>query len=870
MKNAPLLIRHVRWLAKTALIFSGLAVVANSQAQSDASSTALLNRHIKAVWSPDGNSFVYRNQLPGQKKQYVRVDVREGTRLQAFDHEDLARKLRAQGVASAEAETLDLRRISFQAETLTFSCGGFDWSLDLDSLSLVKHQEDADSLEEWDPTPILRRASDATKQSGDETLIRFRNLRSQTVRLNWVYGEERVSFGELAPGSTRDQHTYSGHVWEATEPDGNPLGYFQGSDDPTLAIIGSERRQTRGSKPIESGSSEELPTSRKTGPTRPGQEQLPSPDGRWIASLENGCLCLRQTDPVERASGSATKIQLNQDPDSFFKHLEWAPDSRTLIAFQVTPGDEFVTHWIESSPDEGGRAKHSTRKYALPGDRFPTYRLVLLSVESGTSIEHSVEPIDFGRPRIRWNQDGRRFTFPKVDRGHQRFRLIEVDSHSGVHRTIVDESSDTFIWTAHRDHDAAPLLSWLSDGSRLIRESEQSGYRHLYLVNSDQGSETAITKGNWVVRGIDRIDETNEMIWFRASGIYPDQDPYFIHHCKIRFDGSDLVVLTNANGNHSIQFSPDQQHFIDTYSRVDCPPRHELRDSRDGSLVCHLESAQIVDRDEVGVPVKNAMSRLDPNSGLYPEVFVAKGRDGITDIWGYVCRPKDFDPEKKYPIIESIYAGPHGAHVPKSFRLTHQHHEFTDQGFVVVAIDGMGTAHRSKAFHDVCWQNLKDAGFPDRMRWIRAAAQKFPFMDIERVGIEGTSAGGQNAAAAVLFHGDFYRAAVASCGCHDNRMDKASWNEQWMGYPIGPQYEASSNVANAHRLTGKLFLMVGELDRNVPPESTLRFVDALIDADKDFDMLLLPGVGHSSGGSYGSRRRIEFFQRHLGGTASVK
>src|SRR6185312_6801370 len=183
----------------------------------------------------------------------------------------------------------------------------------------------------------------------------------------------------------------------------------------------------------------------------------------------------------------------------------------------------------------------------------------------------------------------------------------------------------------------------------------------------------------------------------------------------------------------------------------------------------------------------------------------------------------------------------------------------TDLGFVVAQIDGMGTANRGKAFHDVCWHNLKDAGFPDRVLWHKAVAKKYAWYDAGRVGIYGTSAGGQNAMGALLFHGDFYKAAVAACGCHDNRMDKASWNEQWMGFPVGPQYAASSNVDNAKRLTGKLLLIVGELDTNVPPESTYRFVDALIKAGKDFDFLIVPGGGHGSGGAYAQRRMQDFF-----------
>jgi dipeptidyl aminopeptidase/acylaminoacyl peptidase len=247
-----------------------------------------------------------------------------------------------------------------------------------------------------------------------------------------------------------------------------------------------------------------------------------------------------------------------------------------------------------------------------------------------------------------------------------------------------------------------------------------------------------------------------------------------------------------------------------------------------------------------------------------PEPFVAKGRDGVTDIWGVIVRPVNFDPAKKYPVIENIYAGPHGSFVPKNFKpVASGMHQLAELGFIVVQIDGMGTSNRSKAFHDVCWKNLKDAGFPDRILWIEAAAKKYPYMDINRVGIYGTSAGGQNAAGAVLFHPEFYKIAVASCGCHDNRMDKMWWNEQWMGWPVGEEYAQSSNVENAWRLKGKLLLMNGEMDNNVDPTSTMQMVNALIKANREFEYVFLPGVKHSNGGVYGERKRRDFFVKYL-------
>src|SRR5262249_976155 len=241
-----------------------------------------------------------------------------------------------------------------------------------------------------------------------------------------------------------------------------------------------------------------------------------------------------------------------------------------------------------------------------------------------------------------------------------------------------------------------------------------------------------------------------------------------------------------GDGTHTIRSSPDRKYLIARYSRVDLPPVHELRKVEDGKLVVKLEEADVADLKKQGWEA--------------PEVFSAKGRDGKTDIYGIVCKPRDFDAKKKYSVIEYVYAGPHDSHVPKRFDPFSRFRSLTDLGFVVVQIDGMGTANRSKAFHDVCWKNLKDAGFPDRVLWHKAVAKKYAWYDTSRVGIYGTSAGGQNAMGALLFHGDFYKAAVAACGCHDNRMDKASWNEQWMGYPVAKHYAESSNVDNAKKL----------------------------------------------------------------------
>ena len=570
-----------------------------------------------------------------------------------------------------------------------------------------------------------------------------------------------------------------------------------------------------------------------------------SPDGTWSAFVRDCNVSLHH-----RASGLETRLSTAGTADCAFGMLSWSPDSRTLAACRVTPGDQKPVHLLESSPQEGGRAKLRSTAYLLPGDRYPVHELWLFDVASWRATKVNADPVDYGYGMpLRWGRDGRTVRFEQTDRGHQRFRVFEVEVATGTVRTLLDERAKTFVNRYnHYLHHAA-------NGREMIWASERDGWRHLYLIDAREPNVLRpITRGPWVVRGVDLVDEAKRQIWFRASGKHAGQDPYLIHHYRVNFDGTGLVALTAGDGNHTVQFSPDRRYLIDTFSRVDQPPVHDLRRAEDGSLVCELEQADVRALRETGWQA--------------PEVFCAKGRDGSTDIWGMVVRPRQLDSGKKYPVIEYIYAGPHNSHVPKSFATGFRNMgALAELGFVVVQIDGMGTANRSKAFHDVCWHNLADAGFPDRIAWMKALAAHYPYLDLERVGIYGGSAGGQSSTGALLFHPDFYHVAVSSCGCHDNRMDKAIWNEQWMGYPVGPHYAAQSNVTNAASLRGKLLLLVGELDTNVPPESTLRLADALIKAGKEFELLVMPGVGHSDGGTYGERKRRDFFVRHLHGVA---
>ena len=800
---------------------------------------------IEPHWFAGNNCFWYRNELADGCREFVVVDAQAGNRRRAFDQDAVAQALSKQLGQEIAPARLPIERMEFTENGASITLIGPDrnWIWTPATGELVQQAAA--------PEPGRNSASNSLKpetelrgsvRTGSDTEITFENQSTEAVTIYWIDTENRPKpYGQVPAKSRRAQHTFSGHRWLVESLQGDRLAVFEATDDPNVAIVDGTKRDIRTVR------------GRRRDPIDPafmGRSER-SPDGHWRAYIQDQNVFVQ---PLEADAVGSEGIALSTDGRGEFEYSEpvWSPDSKSLVAFRVEKAETDLVHLLQSSPDNGGRAVLKSRPYALPGDRFPKYELNVFHVETREQLKPAVDRFEHGweRPRIRWNISNSNFTYKLVDRGHQRMRLVSVEPHSGEVSHLIDEQSKTFIWTIHTEDLDLQLVNWMDKSDEVVYVSEQSGWRHLYLANIDRpGVLQPITSGQWVVRGIQQIDEEQRQVWFSASGCYPGQDPYLVHFGRVNFDGSGLVWLTAGDGDHSLQYSPDRRFAIDRYSRVDLPPKHELRRSADGQLVCDLEAADT--------------SSLVANGWKGPEVFMAKGRDAKSEIWGIICRPRDFDPARKYPIIEDIYAGPQGAFVPKTFNPVQRYQALNDLGFIVVKMDGMGTANRSKAFHDVCWQNLKDGGFDDRIAWMRAAAKEYPEMDLDRVGIYGVSAGGQNAAAAVLFHPEFYKVAVAGCGCHDNRMDKASWNEQWMGYPIGTHYGQSSNIDNAYRLRGHLLLIVGEMDDNVPPESTLRFADALIRANKDFDLLVVPNAGHGMGGAYGERKMRDFFVRHL-------
>jgi hypothetical protein len=613
-----------------------------------------------------------------------------------------------------------------------------------------------------------------------------------------------------------------------------------------------------------------------------------SPDCRTIAFIQNHNVATRPA-PTPAVGGSGggrggrggagansapSYTLLSTDGSAGDAYVQgsivWSPDSKKLVAYRQVPGYERLVTFVRSSPTDQVQPKtENTRTlggfasdYAKPGDRLAVNQPSIFDVESKrqTVIDRSLFPNAYAISRPVWRKDNGAYSFHYNQRGHMIYRVLEVDATTGAVRPMVDEVTKSFFMYSDGGHNfihdigsdcrlatGAGACSTYT-GEDLLWVSERDGWNHIYLMDGRTGRvKNQITKGEWVMRGVDSVDVANRQIYFRASGMHQGQDPYFIHYYRINFDGTGLVAYTEADGTHTISWSPDRKYYIDTYSRVDMPPVVELKRASDRKTL-------VLEKGDMSAALKAGFRP--------PEVFVAKGRDGKTDIWGFIVRPVTFDPKKKYPVIEDIYAGPHGNFVPKAWGGGQNLLSTAELGFIMAQVDGMGTSNRSKAFHDVAWKNLKDAGFPDRILWHKAINKKYPSYDTERVGIYGTSAGGQSAAGAVFFFPEFYNVAVSNSGCHDNRMDKIWWNEAWMG-EMGPQYEASSNVAAAKNLKGHLYLTVGELDTNVDPSSTFQVADALIRAGKSFDLLVVPNGGHGATGAEGTRKRNDFFVHWL-------
>ncbi|WP_243347312.1 S9 family peptidase [Parabacteroides sp. FAFU027] len=570
-----------------------------------------------------------------------------------------------------------------------------------------------------------------------------------------------------------------------------------------------------------------------------------SPDGKQTAFIKNYNVYVK-----ENATGKEKALSNDGSNGEYYSaYISWSPDSKKVAAMKVRPAEKHFIYFVESSPADQFQPKLQKRDYFKPGDALPVKCPHIFDVTDGKQLEASNDLFNsqFDLRGFDWNPDSKSVTFEYNQRGHQAYRVLEMSAETGKVRTVINETSKTFV------NYNRYFRKNLDKTNEIIWMSERDNWNHLYLYDRQSGEvKNQITKGEWYVREVLDVNEAKREITFSANGMVPNEDPYLIRYYRIKFDGTGLTCLTPEEGMHQAWFSEDKKYLVDVYSLVNKAPVAVLRDAQDGKVAMPLEKADITELLKAG--------------WIAPEPFVAKGRDGKTDIWGIIYRPTNFDPSKKYPIIEYIYAGPGSQYTPKTFISYNRNlSAISELGFVMVQLDGMGTSFRSKAFEEVCYKNLKDAGFPDRIAWTNALATKYSFVDTARIGIFGASAGGQEAMGAVLFHPEHYKAAYSSCGCHDNRMDKIWWNEQWMSYPIGKEYSECSNVDNAYRLNRPLMLVVGEVDDNVDPASTMQVCNALIKANKDFELVVLPGTNHTMGGDYGEHKRYDFFVKNLMG-----
>ena len=570
-----------------------------------------------------------------------------------------------------------------------------------------------------------------------------------------------------------------------------------------------------------------------------------SPDGNMVAFVRDNNVWVKN-----RNSGEERQLTYDGTIGNYYSsYIVWSPDGKKIAMNKIRPVEKRFVYYVESSPAAGSQPVLHKQEYAKPGDELRQKTPHIINVEKGNILRPSNElfsdQYDLYGPL--WNNDSEGVVFEFNERGHKNYRILEMSAKDASVRPLVEESHDKYV------NYSRIFRQLLDDGKRMIWSSERDNYNHLYLYDRETGEViNQITKGPWYVREVIYVDEPAEKIYFSANGMHPEEDPYYIRYYSVNFDGSGLTDLTPSEGTHRAYFSPDFKYLVDVSSTISKAPVTVLRDASDGKEIKELARGDIQALLEAGWQA--------------PEALVAPGRDGVTPMYGVIYRPSNFDPSKKYPVVEYIYQGPGDQYVPKAFYpFNYSTMPLSELGFIVVMVDGMGTSFRSRDFENICYKNLVDAGLPDHIAWIKHAGEKYPYMDLDRVGIFGASAGGQESTTAVLHHPEFYKAAYSACGCHDNRMDKIWWNEQWLGYPVDESYIKASNVENAHLLSRPLMLVVGELDDNVDPASTMQVADALIKANKDFELVVLPGVNHTLGESFGEHKRFDFFVKNLYG-----
>jgi dipeptidyl-peptidase 4 len=608
-----------------------------------------------------------------------------------------------------------------------------------------------------------------------------------------------------------------------------------------------------------------------------------SPDGRWAAFVRDHNLWLRSMDSGEETAltGDGTEDQryaVGPDadwtrdwpswirrrvgasvPDGVRPMVLWSPDSTRILTHRLDQRGVAQMYLVESAPPDGGRPRLHAYRYAMPGEPLTRGEWLTFDIRSGTMRKAATEPFLFTyfspimSKTAWWSADGGSAYYLDQPRDLRTLSLKCIDPVTGDVRTLVEESGETRVEATQGFLEPPPMVRVLSGGREVLWYSERDGWGHLYLYDLSGGAVTQVTKGNYVVQQIVHVDETHRMVYLVVSGLVR-ADPYRRLLVSVSLAGGDLTVLTDDNLDHAISAPAHGRWFVDSASTVDTPPVTTVR-GRDGSVLMELERADI--------------SRLIQAGWSPPERFRTLAGDGRTPVYGVLYKPYGFDSGERYPIIDHTYPGPSSGRVVPSFhpgRLGHDAEAVAALGFVVIAVDGRGTQGRDKAFFDHSYRNLGAAGaLEDHVAALHQLAESRPWMDLEKIGIMGHSGGGFATARALLAYPETYKVGVAEAGNHDNRYYHAVWAEKYDG-PFDPDDGARlSNTELAGNLTGKLLLIHGDMDDNVTPHLTMRLVDRLIAADKDFDLLIVPGAEHFFIGyeHYVTRRRWDYFVRHL-------
>lgn len=612
------------------------------------------------------------------------------------------------------------------------------------------------------------------------------------------------------------------------------------------------------------------------GPVNAG---IRSPDMHYIAYVEKNDLSLYDTK-----NGMSSRLTTDGTDDYFYAmrsetvsypvteerlgeypvpYLVWSPDSTKVRTFHVDQRKVNETWLVQDVPENNTiKPVLYSYRFACPGDAaIPQYEPVVINILTGTVTRVAGDP----QPEVSmmdteeyllqwWDETSDTIWSLGIERGEKTISLNREDPHTGSVTRLITETGATYRET-NLAYASRPNIAVTVSGD-IIWFSERDGWGHLYRYDASGTLKNQITKGEWVVRELLGIDENRQLIYFTASG-REEGNPYYHYLYRIRTDGTGLQVLTPENGDHEISLSPDTKTFVDSVSRVDLPTITRLC-SADGNRLMHLATADISDLTAL---------LWEP-----PEQVSYKARDKSTDLYGLLFTPPDFDPKGLYPVIDIVYPGPYTTITCSSFpddlswnaKIFWTGQMLAELGYVVLTTDGLGTAYRSKPFHDVSYGHLSDCGLPDHITGLEQLKKTHPYLDLSRVGIYGKSAGGFMAAQAMLTYLRFFSVGVAACGNYDSRLYASFWGEKYEGMPNGNNYEEQVTKEKAANLSGDLLLMTGDLDDNVHPAMTLQLADALIQEGKIFDLVILTNENHNVNYEpYYLRRMIQFFVNNL-------